>query len=278
MSGRLKVLRSGDEAALGELLAQDPIANCFVAARLEVAGLEPWRLGGEVWGWFEDRELVAGLFLGANLIPIGGTPRSRTSFSERAMSAGRHCSSIVGPSEEVLALWQLLASAWGPAREIRADQPLLAMDRDSQMPSDELVRPATLEDLDLLIPACIAMFTEEVGAPPFPVGGSQAYRNRVAELVKSERAYVRIIDGQIAFKAEVGAVSRAACQVQGVWVDPALRGKGFSVGGMAAVVAAARQKQGPIVSLYVNDYNTVARATYARVGFRPVGQFATILF
>jgi predicted GNAT family acetyltransferase len=32
----------------------------------------------------------------------------------------------------------------------------------------------------------------------------------------------------------------------------------------------------PTVSLYVNDYNLAARATYARVGFQQVGEFATV--
>jgi predicted GNAT family acetyltransferase len=32
------------------------------------------------------------------------------------------------------------------------------------------------------------------------------------------------------------------------------------------------------VSLYVNDFNTRARRAYQRVGFAPVGEFATILY
>jgi predicted GNAT family acetyltransferase len=46
---------------------------------------------------------------------------------------------------------------------------------------------------------------------------------------------------------------------------------------MAAVVMLA-QKLAPITSLYVNDYNARARATYERVGFHQVGTFATVLF
>ena len=44
---------------------------------------------------------------------------------------------------------------------------------------------------------------------------------------------------------------------------------------MAAVVQLARSMV-PTVSLYVNDYNLAARATYARVGFEQVGEFATV--
>jgi predicted GNAT family acetyltransferase len=46
---------------------------------------------------------------------------------------------------------------------------------------------------------------------------------------------------------------------------------------MAAVVDLAQQFA-PVTSLYVNDYNARARATYERVGFRQVGTFATVLF
>ena len=46
---------------------------------------------------------------------------------------------------------------------------------------------------------------------------------------------------------------------------------------MAAVVQLARTVV-PTVSLYVNDYNLPARATYTRVGFTEVGEFATVHF
>jgi predicted GNAT family acetyltransferase len=40
----------------------------------------------------------------------------------------------------------------------------------------------------------------------------------------------------------------------------------------------ARTHVAPTVSLYVNDFNTAALATYRRVGFRQVGTFASVLF
>jgi predicted GNAT family acetyltransferase len=47
---------------------------------------------------------------------------------------------------------------------------------------------------------------------------------------------------------------------------------------MAAVVRATRRDIAPVVSLYVNSFNTAARKCYARVGFERHGTFATVLF
>ena len=50
--------------------------------------------------------------------------------------------------------------------------------------------------------------------------------------------------GEVVFKAELGAVTPEATQVQGVWMNPEFRGLGLSAGYMAAVVVLA-QTAGP---------------------------------
>jgi predicted GNAT family acetyltransferase len=276
-SGVLRVLAPRDLPGLRDLLARDPVAHCFVTSRVHAAGLDAWRLGGELWGWEEAGRLVSALYLGANLVPVETTPTARTAFADRARRIGRRCSSIVGPARDVAPLWEQLAASWGPARETRDCQPLLAIDREPLVAPDEDVRPFRLDELDVVMPACVAMFTEEVGVSPLAGGGGEAYRARIAEMVRNRRAFGRIEDGRVVFKAEVGAVSPGVCQVQGVWVAPERRGEGLAAAGMAAVVRLA-YRLAPVVSLYVNDFNAPARAAYARVGFRDVGTFATVLF
>ena len=80
------------------------------------------------------------------------------------------------------------------------------------------------------------------------------------------------------FKAEIGSVAGGVCQVVGVWVDPAHRGQGLSVGGMAATIRYAREQFAPTVSLYVNAYNTAARRSYLATGMTQTDTFASVLF
>ena len=156
----------------------------------------------------------------------------------------------------------------------------MAITREPFVASDPDVRRSTLDDFDILFPACVAMFTEEVGYSPTVAGAS--YEARVRELVERGRSFVRVDDGpdgpRVVFKAELGAVALGVAQVQGVWVPPDLRGRGLAQAGMAAVVRAALQDVAPTVSLYVNGYNAPAIAVYRHVGFRRVGTYATILF
>jgi predicted GNAT family acetyltransferase len=276
--GSVRPVTAVDLGAVRSLLAADPVVNCFVASRVRVAGVDPWRLGGDMLGYFTGAGLQSVVYCGANLVPVGTTPAARSAFADRLRMIGRRCSSFVGPADEVLDLWRLLEPAWGSARDVRSRQPLLVIDGEPAVDPDPLVREATMADLDVLVPACIDMFTVEVGVSPGAGGSSSAYRARIAEMVSSGRSFVRIEDGIVVFKAEVGAVADTVCQVQGVWVDPRFRGRGLSQSGMAAVVRLSRERIVPTVSLYVNDYNTAARKAYRGVGFREHGTFATVLF
>lgn len=278
-AGVLRVLGPRDLPEVRRLLARDPVAHCFVASRVLASNLDSWRMGGELWGWVEDGELVSLLYLGANLVPVEVTPDAERAFADRCRRIGRRCSSIVGPADEVAGLWAKLAHAWGPAREIRGGQPVMVIDPGDPLlvEPDPLVRRVRDDEVDILMPACVAMFTEEVGVSPLAGGGAEPYRARVAELVRSGRAFARIEDGEVLVKAEVGAVGEGVCQVQGVWTAPHLRGQGLGLAGMSRIVELSRDIA-PVVSLYVNDYNHVARHVYERVGFRQAGRFATVLF
>ena len=274
----LRLLTDRDHRAAVALCDRDPVANVFVGSRLRSSGLDPIRLAAQLWGYYEDDRLVSLCYAGANLVPVEAGQTAVAAFAERARSQGRRCSSIAGPAGMVSDLWNRLAGVWDDPREIRERQPVLAIASDPLGEPDPLVRRVRPDELGTLMPASIAMFTEEVGVSPLRFDGGAAYRARVSELVQAGRSFARIENGSVVFKAEVGAVTPNVCQVQGVWVAPSLRGRGHAAAGMAAVVGIARRTIAPVVSLYVNEFNDPARAVYRKVGFTQVGTFMSVLF
>lgn len=269
-----KPLGARDAPVVDRVLTTDPVAMCMVAARFEVHGITPRLLGGELWTAHDPTTSLC--FSGANLIPLLGAPGDLDYFADRAIAAPRLCSSIVGRAELVMPMWDQLEPAWGPAREVRSVQPLLALPGPPEVAADPGVRMVTIDDLDVYLPAAIDMFIGEVGVDPTAGDGGRSYRRRLASLITAQRVFARFDDGRVVFKAEIGSLSRRVGQIQGVWVAPDRRGEGLGIAGTAAVAQAVKS-HGRIPSLYVNSFNLTARAAYERVGFTEVGTFATIL-
>ncbi|BBY32230.1 GNAT family N-acetyltransferase [Mycolicibacter minnesotensis] len=269
---RVSVAR--DAAAVWRVLQEDPIGSCMVAARVADYGVDPRSIGGELWTRGGVDESLC--YAGANLIPLRGTPADLAAFADKAVGAIRRCSSLVGRAELVLPMWQRLADSWGPARDVRESQPLMALHSMPTCAMDPEVRQVRPAELDAYLVAAVDMFIGEVGVDPRAGDGGRAYRRRVANLIAAGRAWARFENGEVVFKAEVGSQSPSVGQIQGVWVHPERRGQGLGIGG-TAMLSAVIVGTGRIASLYVNDFNEVARATYERVGFTRVGTFATVL-
>lgn len=287
-----RVLGDVDLQAALAVCARAPVASVLATTRLEQAVAGGLRTaGGSLWGFEHEGELVAVCWAGANLVPVVPVrdprvaQRALDAFAGLARAQGRRCSSIVGAAEPVLGMWDRLSAVWPAAREVRAVQPSMVIDHAPVVTPDPQVRRSRADEYGLVLPACIRMFTEEVGYSP--AGGPNGpYETRVRGLIAAGRSFVRVEreDGRrgprdtVVFKAELGAVAGGVAQVQGVWVTPERRGERLSETGMAAVVELARTPETPVVSLYVNGYNHRAVAAYTAVGFRQVGTYATVLF
>jgi predicted GNAT family acetyltransferase len=273
-----RLLGDAERGSVERLLDQDPFGGAQVAERVAMAGLAWWRQDARVFGYGARRHLESLCWLGANLIPVQASPTAIAAFADLVSAEPRGCSSIVGAADAVLGLWGRLAPLWGPARDVRPTQPLLAASTPPAIAGDPGVRLVRPDEVDLLFPAAVAMYTEEVGVSPTMDGGERSYRERIADLVRARRAYAKIVNGRVVFKAELAVVTRHTAQIQGVWTAPEWRGRGLATAGMVTVMRDALRRVAPSVSLYVNDYNTAARRVYDRCGFRQVGTFATVLF
>jgi GNAT superfamily N-acetyltransferase len=274
----VRPLGDADLADFLALTERDPTVNVFAAHRARATRLEPRLLGGEVWGRYVDGELVAGCHVGANLVPVQAGPDDCAAFADRLVRRGRTVSTIVGPQSAIRALWEDIGESWGPPREARWNQPHLVIDTPPLVDPDPRVRLSRTDDFAALYPACVAMYTEELGVSPELGGAAHGYRARVRQLIHFGWSMARYEQGRVVFKAEVAFATPTNAQVQGVWVSPERRGEGIAAAGMAAVVEQVRRTVAPTVSLYVNEWNEPARRAYAKVGFRQTETFSTVMF
>ena len=283
-----RLLERSDMAGALAVCARAPVESVLAASHIS-AFLSDERNPSQMWGFPSHGPLEAICWIGANIVPViplhVDMAAPLDEFAAAARTHGRRASSIVGAQEVVHGLWQRLEAMWVTPREIRANQPSLMIDRDPHVGVDPDVRLSRLDEFDAVLPACIAMFTEEVGYSPV-AHSSNAYSARVGGLITAGQSFIRRVaspgaegyPGPISFKSEIGATGPGIAQIQGVWVAPEFRGQGLSAPGVAAVVALVRAGGAPLVSLYVNDFNTRALATYRAVGFEQVGTYTTILF
>ena len=254
-------------------LATAPEVNCFLSSRAQL--LEKSKNSTLLVYRNSYSEIEGVTYIGGNLIPAISSRAALLSLVDHLRSKQYKFSSIVGESRTVFDLWELISHPYSEPRAIRQSQPLLSLRGVPKISGNPLVHPATLADLEEVVEVGIAMFTAEVGEVPDYVD----YRSRSIELIGAGRILIsRDLDnGKIIFKSDIGAIGAGAYQIHGVWVDPAQRGKGLGSAGVATLVEYGN-RFAPIASLYVNDFNHAARASYHKVGFEKVAELATIFF
>ena len=257
------------------LLAQRPVENLFLSAKIALLGMDRRRLG-KLHGFERDGELTAVCLNGGTVFPAGLDPDAIPMFVD-ALGPLRRASSILGPSRPALNLFSGLAQrwpgGWGSYANVRQKQPLMARRGAPDDEADPRVRRLTMRDFDSYLAASVHMYTEEIGSSPYKYG--PGYESFVAERLKNGDAWGIVEKSEVVFKADLGPKLRDHVQLQGVWVHPDHRGRGLSVPALAGMLRDVATTHN-VVSLYVNDFNTPAIRSYEHLGFEHVGTLSTV--
>ncbi len=270
----IRELDSSDLTDLLSNLASDLETHLFVASRShEVLSRKS---SSSILGYFEDGDLVGGVLFGPNLVPFNLTENAATEFGKFLTQLSLRFASIVGAKSDVEKLWKNLESALPKPRLIRETQKLFVLDEVLPQHHDSKVRLANTSDLDAYTLASIEMFTGEVGLAPNDL---VEYRQRVRSQITSNSSYGWFApDGRVLFKVDVGSKYNDACQLQGVWLHPDLRGKGYSAELLHMAINQIQNLHSKKITLYVNDFNLAAVSLYKRLGFVERNEFQTIFF
>jgi RimJ/RimL family protein N-acetyltransferase len=247
-----------------EYCAGDPVERVFLedAAR---------RGFGRFVGVADTAGVLVGLcHAGANLVPSGERCDELADVAARSQAR-----MIIGAAAAVSTLWDAARERLPEAREDRPRQPVFAT-REPPPPGETGLRPATLGDLERLVPACAAAHELELGVDPLR-RDPDAFRWRTAAQIEDGRSWVWLEDDVVLFKAEASAWTPQAVQVAQVWTDPEARRQGYAARGMADLCRLLLATT-PTVTLFVRTDNEPAIGLYERVGMRKVLEYRSVLF
>jgi RimJ/RimL family protein N-acetyltransferase len=253
------------EPRLGQVLRfcdEDPVERVFLE---DVA-----RRGlGRFVALAEGREVRALCHVGVNVVPSGA---GCGAFVRDVVRSSPRM--LIGEARAVTELWEEASSRLSAPREDRPGQPVFEI-REPPAPGDSGLRAATLDDLELLVPACASAHEMELGVDPL-ARDPDGFRWRTRSQIEEGRSWLWLEDGVILFKAEASAWTPTAVQLQQVWVDPEARGRGFATRGLSDLCRLLLE-QVPVVCLFVRSENVPAIRLYETIGMRHVLDYRSIL-
>jgi ribosomal protein S18 acetylase RimI-like enzyme len=254
------------DPTLDEMLAycaQDPIERVFLEDAARRGNAKFRAVPGE-------NGIEALCYFGANVVPSG---RGCHAFADDTAKRGTRM--IIGNEDAVTELWRAAQQVMARPREDRPGQPVYEIATPPQGERTGL-RAATLDDLELLVPACAATHFEELGVDPMK-RDPEGFRRRTAAQIEEGRSWLWAEDGTILFKAEASAWTPRAVQLQQVWVDPAAREHGNAKRGLSQLCRLLLEST-PSVCLFVRPENEPAIRLYDAIGMRRVGAYRSVLF
>ncbi len=136
------------------------------------------------------------------------------------------------------------------------------------------LRLATLDDLDLVVPAHAQTAFDESGIDPL-AADRQGFRKRCSRRIEQGQTWVWVEDGRLMFKAEVLTDTPEVAYLEGVWVGPAERGKGVGLRCMSQLTRELLSRTAS-VCLLVNERFQQAQRFYKRAGYKIISHYDTI--
>jgi RimJ/RimL family protein N-acetyltransferase len=208
--------------------------------------------------------------VGANVVPSG---TSCAAFADA--TARGQARMIIGEEQAVAELWDEARPRMPLPRDDRPGQPVYVLD-EPPAAGDTGVRAATLRDLELLVPACAEAHREEIGIDPLR-RDPEGFRWRTRSQIEEGRSWIWIEEGVICFKAEASAWTPSAVQLQQVWVDPAVRARGYARRAMRDLCRLLLERV-PTVCLFVRPENEAAIRVYESIGMRRTIAYRSLIF
>ena len=188
------------------------------------------------------------------------------------MSAGAYL--LRGEQEQIEAFWRHYAAGGRRPRLVCRELLLEQRLPVAVFKPVRGLRQATPADLDQIMPINAAMIEAESGVDPL-ARDAVGFRVRLLRRIEQGRVWVWARQGKVLFKTDVVADAQGAVYLEGVWVHPDERRKGY---GLRCLSQLSRTllARAETVCLVVNEAAVAAQGFYRKAGYRLAAHYDTI--
>ena len=269
-----KELKEEDRLEVLSFLAERPLHTVVLAGFIRDNGLVSPHNRGTFWGCRNSK----GRLEGVALIGHATLVDARTRRASREFALVAQCTAkshvIMGELEKVEEFWGYYADE-GRQMRLACRELLFELRRPVEVAGEiEGLRRATPEDLELVVPVQAHMAEMESGINPLAVDPKGFCARRLRK-IKQGRTWVVVEDGRLIFKAEVESDTPDVIYLEGVYVDPSLRGTGTGRKCLTQLCERllARTRS---ICLLANEENETAQRFYRSCGFKLRSVYDTI--
>jgi predicted GNAT family acetyltransferase len=260
------MLTERDEAEVIAFLAERPLHTVVMAGHIRDNGIESYLNRGRFHACRNGEGRLEGVALIGHATLIETRSEATLAAFARLAQNCPDAHMIMGEQEKVERFWRYYARVGQLPRRVCRE--LLFEQRwpvEAREPVSNL-RPATLDDLEEVMRIQDEMAFAESGINPLeadPVG----FRLRCVRRIEQERVWVWVENGRMIFKADIISDTPQVIYLEGIYVNPQDRSKGYGARCMSQLGQELLTRTGSLCIL-VNERNTQARAFFERAGFR----------
>ncbi|MDQ3755871.1 MAG: GNAT family N-acetyltransferase [Acidobacteriota bacterium] len=267
-------LANEDISEVLAFLAERPLHNVIMAGMIYDNGLDSKLNRGTFYACRSRRGALEGVALiGHATLLDARTDRALRAFARRAQDCG-NTHMIMGEQDRIADFWRHYAN---DSQTMRFACRELLFELTSVEDSSQCVpglRLATLDDLDLVAPVQAELAFAESGVNPLGID-PQGFRARCARRIAQGRTWLLTENDRLIFKAEVQSETPEVIYLEGIYIDPELRGQSYGHRCLTQLCGILLIKSDSIC-LLVNEQNELAHQFYQKAGFELRDYYDTI--
>lgn len=271
---RVEALDKKHENEVLAFLAARPTHTVFMAGFIRDNGLVSHLNRGTFYACRDSKGSLEGVALIGHFTLVETRSEAALAAFARLTQECPSAHMILGEQDSVETFWRYFAQAGRTPRRVGRE---LLLERQLRIEPFEPVRgfrQATPNDLPRVLPVSAQMVLEESGVNPMEAD-PQGFQERWLRRIDQGRVWLWTENGRLIFSATVMSEAPDVCYLEGIYVNPADRGRGY---GLRCLSQLSNQllKNTRSLCLFVNEQNRGAQEFYRKAGYAACGLYDTI--